>query len=406
MGQRCLRMILLTMAALTLVGCGRMNPGAPTPTRVVLASETDADRSPHLDAATVVASGEIVPAQEARPGFAVFGRVEAVVVAEGDEVRAGEALVTLETDLLEADLAQAEAALAVARAQRALLDASPRAGEIAAAEAQLEAAESSLAEAIAQRDQLTAGAVEANVAAAQAQLAAAEAEWMSARITHDQLQDRKREDRKKVEDWEEEEVVLRLRAAERSHVAAEIRVAQAEDRAEVQVRAAQAAVTTAAAQRDAAQAQLALLQAEATSEEIAAGESAMTQAEAAVDLARAALAQATLRAPSAGTITALEVSRGETVMPGQRMLTLADLQRLQVETTDLSERDVDQVSAGQRARVYVEGLGVEVGGEVVDIAPQADTIGGDVVYPVTIELDEQPSGLRWGMSVEVEIGTS
>ena len=36
-------------------------------------------------------------------------------------------------------------------------------------------------------------------------------------------------------------------------------------------------------------------------------------------------------------------------------------------------------------------------------APQATTIGGDVVYQVVIALDEQPEGLRWGMSVEVDI---
>jgi hypothetical protein len=40
---------------------------------------------------------------------------------------------------------------------------------------------------------------------------------------------------------------------------------------------------------------------------------------------------------------------------------------------------------------------------VVDIAPRADTAGGDVVYAVTIALDDQPRELRWGMSVEVEI---
>jgi hypothetical protein len=28
-----------------------------------------------------------------------------------------------------------------------------------------------------------------------------------------------------------------------------------------------------------------------------------------------------------------------------------------------------------------------------------------VVYPVTIELDEQPAGLLWGMTAEVEIQT-
>jgi hypothetical protein len=84
-------------------------------------------------------------------------------------------------------------------------------------------------------------------------------------------------------------------------------------------------------------------------------------------------------------------------------LTMADLHHLQVETTDLSERDVNQVAVGQQATVYVEPLGVEVEGQVVEIAPQATTVGGDVVYAVVVELDEQPPGLRWGMSVEVEI---
>jgi hypothetical protein len=39
----------------------------------------------------------------------------------------------------------------------------------------------------------------------------------------------------------------------------------------------------------------------------------------------------------------------------------------------------------------------------VDIAPRANTLGGDVVFAVTVALDDQPPGLRWGMSVEVEI---
>jgi hypothetical protein len=87
------------------------------------------------------------------------------------------------------------------------------------------------------------------------------------------------------------------------------------------------------------------------------------------------------------------------------VLTLADLRHLQVETTDLSERDVDQVAVGQRAAVTVEGLGVTVEGQVVHVASQATTVGGDVVYAVVVALDEQPPGLRWGMSVEVEITT-
>jgi hypothetical protein len=93
------------------------------------------------------------------------------------------------------------------------------------------------------------------------------------------------------------------------------------------------------------------------------------------------------------------------VMPSQVVLTMADLSHLQVETTDLSERDVARVAAGQRTTVYVEPLGAEVGGRVVRVASQATTVGGDVVYAVVVALDEQPPGLRWGMSVEVEIAT-
>ena len=90
-------------------------------------------------------------------------------------------------------------------------------------------------------------------------------------------------------------------------------------------------------------------------------------------------------------------------MPGQVLVQLAGLDHLRVRTTDLSERDVAGVAVGGLAVVYVEALDIEVDGRVVEIAAQATTIGGDVVYPVVIELDEQPKGLRWGMTVEVEV---
>jgi multidrug resistance efflux pump len=225
----------------------------------------------------------------------------------------------------------------------------------------------------------------------------AQAEEKATRNAYDQLRDRK------LEGWEEEVAILQLRAAEQSRAAAEAQLAQAEEGAAVQVRAAQAAVQAAQAQRDVAQAQLDLLQARATAEEIAASEAVVEQALAALKAARAALDQATLRAPFAGTIAALEVGPGETVLPGQVVLALADLGRLQVETTDLSERDAVQVTVGQRATVFVDPLGVEIEGQVVRVASRATTAGGDVVYQVVVALDEQPPGLRWGMSVEVEI---
>ncbi len=94
---------------------------------------------------------------------------------------------------------------------------------------------------------------------------------------------------------------------------------------------------------------------------------------------------------------------GEVVQSGQPVLTVADLGGLRVETTDLSERDVARVAVGQPITVYVEALATEIGGHVARIAPPANVVGGDVVYTVVINLDEQPTGLRWGMSAEVKI---
>ncbi len=90
-------------------------------------------------------------------------------------------------------------------------------------------------------------------------------------------------------------------------------------------------------------------------------------------------------------------------LPGRAMLTLADLSRLRAETTDLSERDVARVAAGQAVSVYVEALGTEITGRVASSAPQTNVVAGDVVYTAVIDLDTQPPGLRWGMRTTVGI---
>lgn len=137
-------------------------------------------------------------------------------------------------------------------------------------------------------------------------------------------------------------------------------------------------------------------------------EAAQGQAQAAqgaLDAAKAALAQASLLAPFDGTVTAVNVMPGDAVSPGQVVLVLADLNRLQIKTTDLSERDIVNVKIGQSAKVDVKALNKDFNGKVIAISPMADKVGGDVVYQVTIELDSQPQGLMWGMSVDVEIST-
>ena len=117
------------------------------------------------------------------------------------------------------------------------------------------------------------------------------------------------------------------------------------------------------------------------------------------------LAQATLTAPFAGTVASVEISPAETVVPGQVVIMLGDLSNFQVETTDLSERDVTNVQAGQTANIFVQALNQTLSGKVIDVARVSTTVGGDVVYKATLQLDNQPQGLRWGMTGDVTINT-
>jgi len=124
-----------------------------------------------------------------------------------------------------------------------------------------------------------------------------------------------------------------------------------------------------------------------------------------LDTAQAELAQTQLIAPFAATVVSVEVQPGEYVQPGQVIVVLANLDNLKVETTDLSELNVAAVNIGQPASVYVDALDKEFQGVVTAISPISDTIGGDVVFKVTLQLEEQPLDLLWGMSADVEIQT-
>lgn len=133
-------------------------------------------------------------------------------------------------------------------------------------------------------------------------------------------------------------------------------------------------------------------------------ENEVARAQALVDSAKATLnAQAHLTAPFAGTVVTVDISPAETVTPGEVVIVIGDLSGYRVETTDLSERDVPHVKIGQSVNVFVEALGQDFEGKVADVSNISSTLGGDVVYKVTIDFDQQPEGLLWGMSADVEI---
>lgn len=141
-------------------------------------------------------------------------------------------------------------------------------------------------------------------------------------------------------------------------------------------------------------------------ENLKSAQAEVERAQALVDSAKVTLAnQSALTAPFDGTIISVDVEAGETVVPGRVLILIADLSTYQIETTDLSERDVTRVKVGQKVSISIEALGETFTGKVTRVALISSTLGGDVVYTVTIDFDSQPAGLLWGMSADVEIET-
>ena len=129
----------------------------------------------------------------------------------------------------------------------------------------------------------------------------------------------------------------------------------------------------------------------------------VASAQAALELAQASLAESTLVAPLDANVASMDIVPGEFVQEHQVVITLATLSTLQLETTDLSERDIANVKIGAPVDIMIEALNENVNGTVVSISPKADAVGGDVVFKVTIAFDRQPEDLRWGMTAEVTI---
>ncbi|RIK19597.1 MAG: hypothetical protein DCC52_15105, partial [Chloroflexi bacterium] len=91
----------------------------------------------------------------------ISGRVNAVNAEEGARVRAGDVLIELDHTLLDAQIAQAQAAVKTAAAQLLLVQNSARPSDLAAAQAALHAAQENYAK-------ISAGANASDLAAAQA----------------------------------------------------------------------------------------------------------------------------------------------------------------------------------------------------------------------------------------------
>jgi len=393
------RKLFMLLAAFGLAGCSAISNPTPQPLpTIVLDNDAVSTQSSSLTGG-VTASGVAAPAQQSLISFATAGNVETVNVAVGDQVTAGQVLIELNgSEKMAAAVESAKQELL--SAQQALDDLN-KDMDVKQAEAQKTIADNRDAVRDAQRylDNIKTQAGQADIDQAFANMI----------IAKDKLE-KAQKDFKPYEKKAEDNVIRagllsRLAQAQKDYDNLVIRYNNLRGTAgEIDLAQAQADLAMAQANLAKSERDYEILQKGPDPDEIALAQARLVTAKAQLEAAQSAQDDLILQAPFDGTVTSLNTHPKEWVSPGQAVLQLSDLQNLRVETTDLSERDIPQIKVDQAVTVYVKALKQDVNGRVSEIAPLADVLGGDVVYKVTIDLDQPPAGLRAGMSVEAQFG--
>jgi multidrug resistance efflux pump len=386
--------IIVIVTALVLTACSSGSAPTPIPT-VVLdggnAATTQAAAS-NSNGNIVSASAVVVPVQDAQLGFSLAGIVKKVYVTSGDQVKTGDLLAELDNISIQ---------LEVETAERSVRELSSAAG-IAAAEQAVANAQKTYEDAEKKVNSIrNRHADNVTINYLQDQVTLAQDALDRARDAYKQTAGRSNVDPVRAK------AATNLYNAQRAYNTALGNLNwYANPPSDLDVAIATAEFDAASAALQEAKWYLAELKGESIPDDATGAKLAqLQQARADLQAAQDKLEQTRLRSSISGVVTRVEIVPGEYVIAGQSLIGISDINNLQVKTTDLSERDVTRVKVGDPVMILVEAVSQEFEGKVITISPVANTLGGDVVYEVTIEFTEKPEGLLGGMSAEVSIGS-
>jgi HlyD family secretion protein len=332
---------------------------------------------------TTLQGSGTVEARNIRVGSKVGGRIDKVLVREGDSVQPGQILITFDDKELQASLAQSRA-----NAEKARRGYRPE--EIAEARAVA-------AQAKAEYEQRKNGYRQEDIAAAQADLERTKADELKTRL-----------DFERYDNLAKKDLVSR----------------QQRDTAEANWKVAQA-------QMQSAQQRLSELQRGYRPEEIASAEARYLQTRAAleklehgyrredIELARAALAYDEARyrerqvvAPAAASVEVLDVRPGDLIAPNTPVATLLERDQIYVRIY-IPETEIGRIALGQKAEVRVDSFPNRVfGGVIEQINQQAEFLPRNVqtreervhqVFGVKVRIDDPSGRIRAGMAADVKL---
>jgi multidrug resistance efflux pump len=324
-----------------------------------------------------------VEARDIRVGSKVGGRIEKILVREGDTVQAGQVLITFDDKELQAALEQSRAA--AEKAKRGY-----RPEEIAEARAAVE-------EAKAEFEQRKNGYRREDIAAAQADLDRTKADEVRAQLDFERYDALAKKDLVSKQQRDTAEAAWRIAAAQRQNAQHKLDELQHGYRPE-----------------EIASAEARYHQALATYEKFARGNRRED-----VDLAKASYSfdEARFRerevvAPSAATVEVLDVRPGDLIAPNTPVATLLERDQIYVRIY-IPETEIGHVQLGQKAEVRVDSFPKTVfEGTVEQINQQAEFLPRNVqtreervhqVFGVKVRIDDPSNRIRAGMAADVKL---
>ena len=333
-------------------------------------------------------------------GSQITGRIKHLYADVGTQMKAGEIIAELDVPDLEANVRQAEAALALNRSRLAeqlagvSLQDTQSATDIQRAEAGVAVVQANLRQVQDSANLQVATAnngvlqAQANAKNSAANLTRFQEVFAKGFIAHSELDTAKAQ--------------ADVNAAQLSSAQENVKLVRAKVDADLasareQLKQAQAAL-------DAARAGLA--QRDIKRKQVKEAQDAIRQSEAAHAFSRAQLAKAFIRTPISGTVLQLAQQQGETIAAGLSAPTLiivADLNRLQVDAF-VDETDIGQVQLGQPAQITVDAYpNHPFLGRVEKIASGSTMQQNVVTYDVTISLQNPEHMLKPDMTATTQI---
>ncbi|MGA2299596.1 MAG: efflux RND transporter periplasmic adaptor subunit [Candidatus Acidiferrum sp.] len=324
-----------------------------------------------------------VEARNIRVGSKVGGRIDKVLVLEGDSVEPGQVLITFDDRELQASLAQSSAN--AEKAERGF-----RPEEIAEARA-------AAAQAKAEYDQRRNGYRQEDIEAAQADLDRATADEVRTHLDFQRYDALAAKDLVSKQQRDTSEANWKMALAQKENAQQKLDELQRGYRPEE--------IASAEARYHQTQATLEKFERGNRREDIAAARAAL-----AYDEAR--FRERQVLAPSAASVEVLDVRPGDLIAPNTPIATLLERDQIYVRIY-IPETQIGRVQIGQKAEIHVDSFpNQSFGGVVEQINQQAEFLPRNVqtveervhqVFGVKVRIDDSSHRVRAGMAADVKL---